>query len=121
MKLYAVYDKKAMFFDSPFCVENDVQAARAFDQAVNDPRSTFSKYPADFALYYLGEYDSGTGAVMCSDIPRIKHEAMEFVRQAPPDVDFVKSTPEVSVPAAGADDIKPKVCKSRKKGSVLNA
>lgn len=61
-----MYDKKAMFFDSPFCVENDIQAARAFDQAVNDPRSTLSKYPADFALYYLGEYDSGTGAVRCS-------------------------------------------------------
>lgn len=121
MKLYSVYDKKAMFFDSPFCVENDVQAARSFDQAVNDPRSTLCKYPADFALYYLGEYDSSSGAVMCSDVPRLRHEAMEFVRQAPPDVDFKKSTPEVPVPAAGAEYVKPKVRKSRKKGSVIDA
>lgn len=104
MKLFSVYDKKAMFFDSPFCVENDVQAARAFEQAVNDPRSTLSKYPADFALYYLGEFEGSTGAIMSFDIPRLKHEAMEFVLQAPPDVDFVKSTPEVSVPAAGAEE-----------------
>lgn len=104
MKLYSVYDKKAMFFDSPFCVENDVQASRAFDQAVNDPRSTLSQYPADFALYYLGEYDSGTGAVMCADIPRLRHEAMEFVKRLPADGDDVMSPPEAILPAAGAEE-----------------
>ena len=98
MKLFSVYDKKAMFFDSPFCVENDIQAARAFDQAVNDPRS------ADFALYYLGEYDSGTGAIMCSDIPRLRHEAMEFVRKSAVGEGHEVSEPTTTLPAAGAEE-----------------
>lgn len=104
MLMFAVYDKKAMFFDSPFCVESEVQAKRAFEQAVINPQSTISKYPADFALYYLGEYISSKGNVITTDVPRFRHEAMEFVKQAPKDVDFVKSTPETSVPAVSAEE-----------------
>lgn len=104
MKLYSVYDKKAMFFDSPFCVENDIQAARAFDQAVNDPRSTLSKYPADFALYCLGEYDPGTGFVKCPDIPIFTHEAMEFVRKSAVGEGHEVSEPTTTLPAAGAEE-----------------
>ena len=104
MKLFSVYDKKAIFFDSPICVENDVQAARAFDQAVNDPRTTLFKYPADFALYYLGEFDSGTGAAVCSDIPRLRHEAMEFVRKSAVGEGHEVSEPATTLPAAGAEE-----------------
>lgn len=104
MKLFSVYDKKAMFFDSPFCVENGVQAARAFDQAVNDPRSTLSKYPADFALYYLGEFDSVSGAFIVSDIPRLRHEAMEFVRKSAVGEGHEVSEPTTTLPAAGAEE-----------------
>lgn len=104
MKLYSVYDKKSMFFDSPFCVENDVQAARSFDQAVNDPRSTLSKYPADFALYYLGEFEGSTGAIMSFDIPRLKHEAMEFVRKSAVGEGHEVSEPTTTLPAAGAEE-----------------
>jgi hypothetical protein len=91
-------------FNFTFCVENDVQAARAFDQAVNDPRSTLSKYPADFALYYLGEYEGSTGAIMCSDIPRLRHEAMEFVRKSAVGEGHEVSEPTTTLPAAGAEE-----------------
>lgn len=104
MELFSVYDKKAMFFDSPFCVENEVQAARAFDQAVNDPRSTLSKYPADFALYYLGEYDPGSGAIDRAVIPILKHEAMEFVRKSAVGEGHEVSEPTTTLPAAGAEE-----------------
>ncbi len=64
----------------------------------------FFKYPADFALYYLGEYDSGTGAVMCSDIPRLRHEAMEFVRKSAVGEGHEVSEPTTTLPAAGAEE-----------------
>lgn len=104
MLMFAVYDKKAMFFDSPFCVENEVQASRAFEQAVLNPQSTISKYPADFALYYLGEYIASKGNVITSDVPRFRHEAMEFVKRLPEDGGNVMSPPEAILPAAGAEE-----------------
>lgn len=104
MLMFAVYDKKAMFFDSPFCVENEVQASRAFEQSVLHPESTISRYPADFALYYLGEYVSSNGSVITSDVPRFRHEAMEFVRKSTAGEGHEVSEPEATLPAAGAEE-----------------
>jgi hypothetical protein len=104
MKIYAVYDKKAMSFDSIISLENDVQASRSFDQAVNDPSTTLFKYPSDFALYYLGEYDSSSGAIISSDIPVLKHEAMEFVRKSAVGEGHEVSEPTTTLPAAGAEE-----------------
>lgn len=104
MLMFAVYDKKAMFFDSPFCVENEVQASRAFEQSVLNPQSTISKYPADFALYYLGEYIASKGNVITSDVPRFRHEAMEFVKRLPEDDGNAMSSPKAILPAAGVEE-----------------
>lgn len=104
MLMFAVYDKKAMFFDSPFCVENEIQASRSFEQAVLDPQSTISKYPADFALYYLGEYIASKGNVITSDVPRFRHEAMEFVRKSSAGEGHEVSEPKATLPAAGAEE-----------------
>lgn len=104
MLMFAVYDKKAMFFDSPFCVENEVQASRAFEQAVLNPQSTISKYPADFALYYLGEYVSSKGNVIVTDVPRFRHEAMEFINKSPVGEAHEVCKPEATLPAAGAEE-----------------
>lgn len=101
MYLYSVYDKKACFFASPFCVEREVMAERFFNELVCDPQSTISKYPDDFALYYLGEYDSSTGVVQCSDVPRFRFEAREYVKPSADAARVADSAAKATVPAAG--------------------
>jgi len=50
MKLYALHDKKACVFSNFHVERSDAVASRAFADAVNQPNSTFAKYPEDFEL-----------------------------------------------------------------------
>lgn len=63
LKLYAVYDHTARIHTAPFTARNDEEATRGFAQAVNTPGHQFGLYPADFNLFYLGEFDDSTGVI----------------------------------------------------------
>lgn len=41
---------------------------------------------------------------MCSDIPRLRHEAMEFVRKSAVGEGHEVSEPTTTLPAAGAEE-----------------
>jgi len=60
-KLYAVYDTKAKFFTNPFVAQNDMVALRLFASAVRDPATDISKFPVDYTLFRIGEYDDEKG------------------------------------------------------------
>lgn len=60
-KVYSIFDSKADVFHSPFFNSTHGEAERNFKTAVNDPKTSFNKYPDDFDLYYLGEYNDTTG------------------------------------------------------------
>lgn len=65
----AVRDLKADTFSSPFCEASEGTAVRAFQEAVNDPQTMLSKYPADFELVRLGTFDDETAVFDCG-LPR---------------------------------------------------
>lgn len=77
-KIYAIYDRKAMFFGSIIAVPAQIDAVRAFAGAVTSPDSMIYKYPNDFALFSLGEYDEHTGNLASYPTPILVHEAIEF-------------------------------------------
>jgi len=58
---YSVYDSKAKFFSHPFYCQNDEIAIRNFTQAASDPASQLCKFPADFSLFLIGNYDDEIG------------------------------------------------------------
>lgn len=62
MKLFAVLDVKANYFLKPFAESSAVQALRGFEVAANED-STFKRFPDDFALCELGDFDSQTGVL----------------------------------------------------------
>lgn len=68
VKVFAIWDAKAKLFGFPFCLINEGVAVRMFTEIVNDKKSQESKYPTDYALYVIGEYDQATGEVL-SDKP----------------------------------------------------
>lgn len=61
VKVFSVYDSKALVFQAPFFMAATGAAVRAFGDACNDPQLTLSKHPGDFVLYQIGEFNDETG------------------------------------------------------------
>lgn len=59
-KVLAVFDSKAQAFATPFYVANIQIGMRAFHAAANDNSLLVGKYPADYSLFALGEWDDET-------------------------------------------------------------
>lgn len=61
---YAVYDRKAEMFSSPFLEVKDGTAIRAVqDVVINQSDHAFAKHPSDFSLHRLGVFDDETGII----------------------------------------------------------
>lgn len=54
--LYTIYDEKAEVFLPPFFTPTKGIAERAFIDCVQSDDHQFSKHPADYTLFYLGQY-----------------------------------------------------------------
>lgn len=61
MKVYTIYDNKAEIYFQPFCFATHGASLRAFKENVNDGKSTIWKHPADFTLFYVGNWDDNLG------------------------------------------------------------
>lgn len=80
MKIFSVRDKKGQrYIPVLMLFGNFVDAERWFSDLVNDNRSVVSKYPADFCLVFLGEFDVESGLCSIKSIPDVIHEAQSFV------------------------------------------
>lgn len=71
MKVYSIYDQKTGEWSNPFFQNHDVSAIRAFREAVKneDPNNMLNKYPRDFTLHLIGEWDNETG-IIAGKIPQ---------------------------------------------------
>ena len=56
-KMFTVFDSKADAYLQPFYMQTKGTAVRSFSESCNDPSTSFNKYPEDFTLFALGEYD----------------------------------------------------------------
>lgn len=64
MILVSLYDKKASEYHPPYPFENLISALRAYMGAFGkNPEANIVKYPEDFDLYQVGEFDGVTGQV----------------------------------------------------------
>ena len=60
-KIYTIRDSKGEIYHTPFFQNTHGEAERSFRTAVNDPQTSIYKYPEDYSLWYMGEYDDNTG------------------------------------------------------------
>lgn len=81
--MVAIHDSKSETFSRPFCVRAYGEAERAFADGVNDGKSDYSKYPADFTLFELGSYDDVTGVIVPLAAPRSLGAAVTFKASQP--------------------------------------
>jgi hypothetical protein len=81
LKMYSVYDQKAEVFNPPFFQNTHGQAERSFRQTVSDEKTMMNKYPEDYDLYYLGEYDDNTGKFNPLASPEHQLKAIQLVQE----------------------------------------
>lgn len=80
LKAYSIYDHKALAHGTPFFTQTDGLAVRMFADLVNDPRSTVSKHPKDFALYCIGTFNDDNANLTSEDIPILVMNATEVIQ-----------------------------------------
>jgi len=78
LKVFTVYDSKAECYLQPFCAVSRGAAIRMFTDSANNEQHQFSKYPADFTLFELGDYDECTAKYTLLPTPVSLGLAIEF-------------------------------------------
>lgn len=63
-KLFTVYDCKSEAYDRPWTSPSRGIAIRSLMDVLKDPQHPFSKWPSDFTLFEIGEYDNQTGTLI---------------------------------------------------------
>lgn len=61
VQIISVYDAAVGEYLQPTQVRTTLEGLRAFKDAVNNPQSDFHKWPSDYTLFNLGEFDTETG------------------------------------------------------------
>lgn len=79
-KIFAIFDKKALTYFNPFYYHNKALALRGFGEIVNDPKTPLNKYPADFSIWSIGEWDEKTGTIVPLSKPEFLDEAANHIK-----------------------------------------
>ncbi len=61
---YSIYDSKAVAYLPPFMCHSEGIAIRSFTEACNSEGHQFGKFPADYTLFHIGEFDDETGKLV---------------------------------------------------------
>lgn len=68
MQLFSILDRKLKEFGPVVVMKNEAAIRRALVEA-NDGKSGMFKYPDDFDVYLLGDFDVETGVILPCGVP----------------------------------------------------
>lgn len=80
LQVYSVFDAKVEAFAQPFFMRTNGEALRGWIDVCNDKSTNFNKYPSDFTLFHLGEFDEDTGFITCFKTPISLGLAISFIK-----------------------------------------
>lgn len=81
MKIYSVYDKKALTYSPVISMPNDVMAIRMIEMEVMRGQSPMANYPFDFCLVHLADMDDTTGKITVLDVPANIYECANAAKR----------------------------------------
>lgn len=84
MKIFTIYDQKAMAHLPPFILPTDGMATRTFADCVNKEGHQFNDHPADYTLFQIGEFDETTGVITPAETKISFGTGVEFINQPEP-------------------------------------
>ena len=84
LKVFTVYDDKAEAYTAPFFVPTAGMAVRTFRDCANSESHHFGQNPADYTLFYIGEFDDATAEFIAAETNKsygtaLSHQAHEEV------------------------------------------
>lgn len=68
LKIYTIFDRKAVAHHAPFYARSDGEAMRVVMESMQ-PGSKLVQWPDDYHLYGLGQFDDQTGIIVGDDHP----------------------------------------------------
>lgn len=77
--IFTVRDMVSLIFLEPFCAPTIESAIRSFGEACRTDGHQFNKFPEDFALYKIGEWNGEVGEVISEPATKVAM-AMDFAR-----------------------------------------
>jgi len=80
-KLFCIRDQKIGIFQEPFPCPTDKAALRSLEAAVQQGQGDLGKFPGDFDLYEIGNYDPETGTVEAYKQPKHLTSCLAFENQ----------------------------------------
>lgn len=78
VKMFSVYDSKAEAYSTPQFYQTKGIAVRAFIEAIKQEDTPFCKYPEDFTLFEVGEFDDSFCGFNLHVTPISIGKAIEF-------------------------------------------
>lgn len=82
VRIFTVFDHKALAFAQPFFSPNNFSAMRAFSDACNDPSTMLCKHPGDFTLFCIGDFDDSLGSITSVNPPENLGLAASFAKDS---------------------------------------
>lgn len=80
LKAYSVYDSKVKNYTRPLYHRNAAEALRGFELECNNSESQLNKFPSDFTLFEIGEWDDET-ATLTKDTAHVSlGNALQFIK-----------------------------------------
>lgn len=61
IKVFCIYDVKSEAYQQPFLQSTRGQAIRIFMDLISDKNTQIARYPEDFTLFELAEFDTSKG------------------------------------------------------------
>lgn len=78
-KIYSIFDSKVGAYMPPVMYRSKGEVLRALINTLRDDKSSFAKYPADFTLFELGEWDDNSCKYSLHSTPESVGVLLEFV------------------------------------------
>lgn len=84
LRCYSIFDRKALQYHPPFFQSADGAAVRMVADLANDTQTMVGRHPADFVLFYIGDYDDQRG--LLSPVSPLVHiiDLVALVKAAEP-------------------------------------
>lgn len=78
---FSILDAKTGYFNVPYFSPTVASGRRAFQEVCRDENSLVHKYPDDFQLWHIGEFDDNDGHLTSFDPPGMLCKATEFIQK----------------------------------------
>lgn len=83
--MFSIHDSKLNVWSAPMMFEHSGQAERAIQEIFQDQKSQLNKYPEDFTVFQIGDFDSDS-ALLTSIPPHHLITIKSLLKPTPPNL-----------------------------------